>query len=410
MVAGRSARMHRRRVKITGIGPVTPAGIGKDNFWKGILEPVSRVRPYKALGEEYGPLVAAYITKFNVNDYAQQNGTLKGCARHTLFAVAGTMLAMQDAGIPVSALKEGRCAIVVGTSLMDFGAICRSADLVHARGARAASGRVVFTTHVSHVPEMLSHVLDVTAQTMALQSSCCAGMDAIGYAANLVATGQADYAICGGTEAPLHLHPLLELRAAELTPPTTEMPERLSRPFDLWRTTGVVSEGACMFVLEPEESPRRGYGFISGYAHASDDAGNPCSGIGVAAGLALAEARIRPQQIETISAWGPGHKLIDAGEARAMIRVFGAALSDIPVTSIKGAIGAPFGAAPAIQLAAAALAQQTSMIPPTVNWEYPDPACPLDLSRDPRPISHQLTLVNAHGLAGVNSCIVLEKC
>ena len=400
----------KRRVKITGIGPVTPAGIGKDEFWKGILEPVSRVRPYKALSEEYGPLVAAYITKFNVDNYVEQNGLLKGCARHTLFAVAVTMLAVQDAGVPVSVLKEGRCAIVIGTSLMDFGAICRSLDLVHARGARAASGRLVFTTHITHAPEMVSQVLGVTAQTMALQSSCCAGIDAIGYAANLVATGQADFAICGGTEAPLHRHPLLELRAAELTPPTTEMPERLSRPFDLWRTTGVVSEGACMFVLEPEESPRQGYSFVSGYAHANDEAGDLCSGIGVAAKLALAEARTRPQQIETISAWGPGHKAIDAGEARAMIRMFGSGLADIPVNSIKGAIGAPFGAAPAMQIAAAVLAQQSSVIPPTVNWEYPDPACPLNLSRFPRSISHRITLVNAHGLAGVNACMVLEKC
>ena len=171
-----------------------------------------------------------------------------------------------------------------------------------------------------------------------------------------------------------------------------------------------MSEGACIFVLEPEDSPRRGYSFVSGYAHANDEPGDLCSGIGVAGKLALADARIRPQQIETISAWGPGHKLIDAGEARTMVRMFGSGLSGIPANSIKGAIGAPFGAAPAIQIAAATLAQQSSLIPPTVNWEYPDPACPLNLSRYSRSISHRITLVNAHGLAGVNACMVLEKC
>jgi 3-oxoacyl-(acyl-carrier-protein) synthase len=402
--------MKRRRVKITGIGPVTPAGIGKDEFWKGILEPVSRVRPYKALSEEYGPLVAAYINKFDVHDYVEQNGFLKGCARHTLFAVAGTMLAVQDAGIPREALRTMECAIMVGTTLMDFGGICDTIDAVHRLGPRAAKGRVVYSSNTASVAGILNQVFGVTARTMALQSSCCSGMDAIGFAAELVARGEVDLALCGGTEAPLHRCPLLELRASGLTPATTEMPERLSRPFDLWRTTGVVSEGACMFVLEPEESPRVGYSYISGYAFANDAPNDLCGGITEASRLAMAEARIRPAQIEVINAWGPGHKLIDAGEARAMAAVFQSMLSDLPTVSIKGAIGAPFGAAPAIQVATAALAQRFSILPPTVNWEYPDPQCPLNLSNCPRAIAHRRTLINAHGLAGVNACMVLERC
>jgi 3-oxoacyl-(acyl-carrier-protein) synthase len=402
--------MKRRRVKITGIGPVTPAGIGKDEFWKGILEPVSRVQPYKELGEEYGPFVAAHIPKFNVHDYVEINGVLKGAARHTLFAVAGTLLALKDAGIGEQTLKDARSAIIIGTTLMDFGGIGSTINAVNKRGIRAAQGRVVYTSNVASVPGTVNHVLGITARTMSLQSSCCSGLDAIGHAAGLIATGEIDIALCGGSEAPLYLCPLLELRSAGLTPPTDEMPERLSRPFDLWRTTGVVSEGACLFVLEPEESPREGYGYVTGYAYANDEPDDLCSGIAVASRLAMAQAGVRPNQIDAINAWGPGHKLIDAGEARAMVSVFQSVLPEIPVLSIKGAIGAPFGAAPAMQVATAALGLKYGLIPPTVNWEFPDPACPLNLSNRSRAVEYRVALVNAHGLAGVNASLVLQRC
>ncbi|MBI5381265.1 MAG: hypothetical protein HZA31_05135 [Opitutae bacterium] len=404
--------MRRRRVKITGIGPVTPAGIGKDAFWRGILEPVSRVRPYKALGEEYGPLVAAHITKFDIRDYIH-NGDgvlLKGAARHTLFAAAGATLALKDAGITKEEFSASNGAIVIGTSLMDFGGICRAMDVVNKRGMRAAHGYGIFRYNLAAIPDTINRLLGSNAHSMVMQSSCCSGLDAIGYAAELIAKGEADIAICGGTEAPLHRHPLIELRMVGLTPPTEDMPERLARPFDLWRTTGVVSEGACIFVIECEESPREGYSHITGYAFANDASDCLCGGMAEAGKLAIAGAGIRPSDVEYISAWGPGHKMIDAAESRAMISLFGSALMDIPCGSIKGAIGAPFGAAPAMQVGVAALAQQSDLMPPTVNWQHPDPECPLCLSNNVRSIPHDVTLINAHGIAGVNASLVLEKC
>ncbi len=402
--------MNRRRVKITGIGPVTPAGIGRDDFWKGILEPVSRVRPFVKLGDQYGPLVAAYIDGFDINRHIERSKLPKGAARHTLFAVAGSILALQDAGISQEEFAAANNAIVTGTSLMDFGGTISTIDAVHKRGPRAAHGRAVYTANLASVPTALNEAFGMSARSMVIQSSCCSGLDAIGYAANLVATGESDMILCGGTEAPLHRCPLLELRATGLTPMTDEMPERLARPFDLWRTTGVVSEGASMFVIEPETSPRPGYSYITGYAFANDEPNDLCGGMAVAARQAMASARIRPEQVDVINAWGPGHKLIDETEARAMNQVFQSLLPGIPVVSIKGSIGNPLGAAPAIQLATAALGHRFGLIPPTVNWDYPDPSCPFNLSNQPRSVSHAVTLINAHGLAGVNAALVLERC
>lgn len=403
--------MKRRRVKITGIGPVTPGGIGREAFWRGILEPVSRVRPFAKLGEEYGPFVAAHISGFDIGKYVADRSLLpKGAARQTLFAVAGAVLALRDAGLAARDLRELACAIVTGSSLMDFGGIGSTIESVSKRGLRGIQPRTVFTTTLISVPDAISQVLGITARTLTVQSSCCSGLDAIGRAIDLVATGETDLALCGGTEAPLYRCPMLELRAAGLTPPNTEMSDRLARPFDLWRTTGVVSEGACMFVIEPEGSRRPGYSFLSGYAFASDTPDDLCGGMATAGQLAMADAQLRPAEIEAISAWGPGHKMIDAGEARAMQKLFGKTLAEIPVASLKGALGSALGASPAIQVASAALGQRTGILPPTVNWQRPDPECPLNLSNQPRYVEHASTLINAHGIANVNSSMILRRC
>ena len=401
--------MKRRRVKITGIGPVTPAGIGREAFWSGILEPVSRVRPYAKLGDEHGPMVAAFVDKFNPANYVER--TLpSGLARHTAFAVVGAKLALDDAGISLRALPEMHSVVVTGSGYMDFGGISNAIDAVRKDGHGAAHRRAPYTMDIGGVPSAVNNALEIGARTMAFSTQCVAGMDAIGHAAELVATGEVEIAICGGTDAPLHRFPLLELRAAGLTPMTEEMPGRLARPFDRWRTTGVISEGACMFVLEPESSERPGYSYVSGYAYANDTAHDLCGGMEEATLHALAEARLRPSDVESISAWGPGHKFVDRNEAQIMIRIFGAGLAEIPTASIKGSVGSPVGAAPAIQVATAALGQRHGMITPTVNWEYPDPSCPLNLSNRARSIDHRNTLINGHGIGGLNSSLVLTRC
>jgi len=402
--------MKRRRVKITGIGPVTPAGIGKDEFWKGILEPVSRVQPYKDLGEEYGPFVAAYVDQFNIAKYVERVALPKGAARHTLFAIASAVLAVRDAGISKEELRGINGAVVTGSSIMDFGGTISSIDAVRDRGMKMAQTRAIYAAGIGSVPSAINQAIGMNARTVAFSNQCSSGMDAIGYAASLVASGEVDLAICGGTEAPLHRFPLIELRAADLTPATTEMPGRQARPFDLWRTTGVVGEGSCMFVIEAEDSVRPGYSYVAGFGFANDERDDLCGGMVEAGKLAMAQAGVRPSAIEVLNAWGPGHRMIDKAEVGAMQRLLGSHLPRVAAVSIKGAIGTPLGAAPAIQLAAAALAQKHGRVPPTVNWEFPDPDCDLNLSNRAREVAHRFTLVNSHGLGAINSSMILERC
>ena len=400
--------MKRRRVKITGLGFVTPAGIGKEAFQRGILEPVSRVTRVKRFPDEAGAFVAAEVKDFRLENFLPEVSS-KRMPRHTQFAVAAAALALADAGLGLPDLRGQMPLIIIGASLMDFGAINKGVDLVVRKGPNNALPTSVFSASVSSICGTIGELIGGTTRTLALQSACCAGSDAIGHAAEMVASGEAELALCGGTESPLYFHPMLELRLAGLAPGNPDQPERQCRPFDLWRTTGVIGEGACVLVIEAETSPRPGYAFIEGYAFASDPLNRPGSGLGEAIRLALANAGRSPAEIECISAWGPGHKIIDAAEARALGAVFGEELAAIPAVSLKGAIGNPLGAGGAIQAGCAALGLRDGVVPPTVNWQFPDPACPLNLSAETRFIPHRTALVNAHGLSGTNACLVLTR-
>ncbi|HND61146.1 MAG TPA: beta-ketoacyl synthase N-terminal-like domain-containing protein [Opitutaceae bacterium] len=400
--------MKRRRVKITGLGFVTPAGIGKEGFWSGILEPVSRVTAVRKFPDEAGPFVAAEVKGFKLEHFVP-GVNAKRMPRHTQFAVAAAAMALEDAGLSLAALRGRSPLVMIGASLMDFGSINKGVEIIVRKGPVNGLPSSVFSASVSSISGTLGELIGGVTRTLSLQSACCAGTDAIGHAAEMVARGEIDLALAGGTEAPLFFHPMLELRMAGLAPGNPENPERQSRPFDLWRTTGVIGEGSCVLLLEPEESPRPAYAYVRGYAFASDPLEAPGSGLYDAIRLAVANAGMRIEQIDCVNAWGPGHKIIDEAESRALSRVFGAALAEVPAVSLKGAIGNPLGAGGAIQAGCAALSLGRGIVPPTVNWQFPDPACPLNLSAQPRAVPHSTTIVNAHGLSGTNACLVLSR-
>jgi 3-oxoacyl-(acyl-carrier-protein) synthase len=354
-------------------------------------------------------MVAAEVKGFKLTDVCELDWA-RNISRMSQLAIAGAVLALRDAGISVERLREANPVVTVGSALMDPQVIQGSILDVERKGVRYARPRLVREAIGSATSASVIHALEVRAQAISYQTACCAGVDAIGFGADLVARGEADIAIAGGTEAPIYQHPMLELKAAGLAPGTHELADRLGRPFDLWRTTGVIGEGACFVILEPEDSPRPGYAFVRGFGYASDQNGDICGGLSRAVRSALANARLSPGSIDHISAWGPGHRLIDAAEAKAMEAVFGETVWNIPAYSIKGAIGNPFAAAGAIQTAAAALGLQSGALPPTVNWERADPACPFSLSNRVRWVDSTFAMINAHGVSGTNSCLILERC
>lgn len=400
--------MTRRRVKITGIGPITPAGIGREAFASGIVESKSRIKRITEYDPAAGKFVAAQVEGFDLRDYFPDGQGLK-LPRHTQFALSASKLAMIDAGIEIGEALALDPMIVVGAALMDFDLISRSIRETALKGPRRALGRMVHAPTGRIAGTLSATLFDGKARAMALQSACCSGLDSIGYAAEFIASGQSDFAICGGTEAPLFQHPMLELKLGGMAPDNDESPAEQCRPYDRWRTTGVIGEGACMMVLEPESSPRAGYGFVEGYAFGTDSVDAPGSGLKYALTKALANGRLRPSDVDHVNGWGPGHRQIDKHEAKSLHDVFGPRIRDIPVASIKGAIANPLAAAGAIQIACAALSLRHDFVPPTVNWEFPDPDCPLNLANVVRHLRSDVIAVDAHGLSGINCCLILKR-
>ena len=398
----------RRRVKITGIGPVTPAGIGREAFFKGINEPVSRVRKIDRFDKKAGAFVGAEINDFSLRAYAPKE-VPRRLARHTQFAIAAAKLAVEDAGLELGDIAKLNPAIISGSTLMDCEGIEKTYDQVSRFGPMFALANSIITGLSIAVPDKIAQVLEVNARILSLQTACCSGVDAIGQGVELIATGQADLAICGGTEAPLYYHPMLELGMLGLSPRSDEEPQKICRPFDLWRTTGVIGEGACMVVLEPEESPRPAYAIISGYGHAHHKEDEIGASWRESMAMALSNAKMTKEMIDYICAWGPGHKTVDLIETRMLGRIFRERLAEIPVSSIKGSIGSPLAAAGPIQVASACLSIRHDLIPPTVNWNTPDPDCALNLSTSPRRIRVRRCLINGHAISGNSANLVLES-
>jgi len=397
----------RRRVKITGIGPVTPAGIGKDAFFRGINEPVSRVRKVERL-EEKGSFIAAEVRDFELTDWTNAVSHPKRLPRHTQFALAAATLALGDAGLEPRDLAGTNPAILTGSSLMDVELFYKTFHGVATKGPRHANPTVIFEAPPISVAGHIADWIDTPARIIALQSACCAGIDAVGHGWEMVASGQSDVAICCGTEAPVLYQPMLELGMTKLSPQNSNDPAVMCRPFDLWRSTGVIGEGAAVVVLEADTSPRAAYGWVAGYAYANDNTDVSGSGLIESMRMALANARRNPGDVDFINAWGPGHEHIDRVEATCLAEMFGPRLGEIATVSLKGAIGNPLGAAGAIQVASVALTFRTGIVPPTVNWETPDPDCALNLAGRARHLQPRVALVNAHGLSGSNASLIME--
>jgi 3-oxoacyl-(acyl-carrier-protein) synthase len=398
----------RRRVKITGIGPVTPAGIGREAFFYGINQTVSRIHTLRRFDTSAGPFVGAEVLDFDLKQFAPDENPRR-LSRHTQMSLVAAMLAMDDAGVTREDVRNLSPLVVTGTSIMDFDKIGHGMETVMKKGTRYTQGSIMYEASVANVAGKIVRWLDVPARMLTLQTSCCSGTDAVGQAFEQIANGQSDFALAGGSECPLSYYPMLGFNAAELSPANDESPESVCRPFDLWRTTGVLGEGACIFVLEPETSPRPALAWITGFGFANDADGQTAMGLTEAIKYALANAMRRPDEVGYINAWGTGHRFIDANETAALQKVYGDHLGNIPVSSIKGAIGTALGASGPIQTASTVLSLNTGVLPPTVNWNTPDPGCPLNLSNQARRVQINVAVVDAHGLSGSNSALVLER-
>jgi 3-oxoacyl-(acyl-carrier-protein) synthase len=253
------------------------------------------------------------------------------------------------------------------------------------------------------------------AHAATVSSACPSGLDAVALAADLIRSGSAELAIAGGADAPITKHTFAAFIATGLNSCRNGEPEKASRPFDLERDSGVISEGAGMFVLENlERAQSRGvriYLELSGYARQRDRAvDDPASGLFDAMQLALANAQRTAEDVDYISAYGPGHPVLDSAEVHYIKEVFGKRAYSIPISSIKGVTGNPLAAGGPLQIAACALSFRDQVIPPTANYETPDPDCDLDfVPLRARKAKLNCILMNVRGLGGSASSLVVSR-
>lgn len=409
--------MNRNRVVITGIGVLAPNGIGLEAFWQSILAGHSGIGPITLFdASDLKSRIAGEVKDFDPNDYIEPELKPKRMARHTQFAYAATMMALQDAGLGISdADFPSPTPVVVGVSTSAMDIIERSISNFQERGMNGMSPTAVGALTPQAAANIIADRIGIRANAATVSSACPSGLDAIALAMGMIRGGEADLAIAGGADAPITKHTFAAFVATGLSSCRNGEPQKASRPFDIDRDSGVISEGAGMFVLENLDRARaRGahiYLEISGYArHRDEHAETPGTALYDSMNMALANAGRTPESVDYVSAYGPGHPILDAAEVRCIKHVFGERASSVPVSSIKGVTGNPLAAGGPFQIAACALAVRDQVVPPTTNYESGDPEFDLDfVPKRARKTRLNCVLLNVRGLGGSASSMVVER-
>jgi len=408
--------MKRNRVVITGMGILAPNGIGNDKFWESLLAGRSGIGPITLFdASDLRSRIAGEVKNFDPHDYIEPELKPKRMARHTQFAYAAAMMALEDAGLEVSeADLPSPTPVVVGVSTSAMDIIERSISNFAERGENGISPTAVGALTPQAAANVIADRIGVHAHASTVSSACPSGLDALAIAATMIESGAAELAIAGGADAPITKHTFAAFIATGMSSCRNGEPERASRPFDLERDSGVISEGAGMFVLEDLERAEargaRSYLEINGYARQRDDIPeNPGSGLLGSMRLALANSSRSIDAIDYICAYGPGHPVLDAAEVRYIKEVFGERAYSMPISSIKGVTGNPLAAGGPLQVAACALSLRDQIIPPTANYELPDPDCDLDFVPRPRKAKLDSILLNVRGLGGSASSLVVSR-
>jgi len=406
-----------RRVVITGMGAVTPLGNDLRSTWEGLLAGRSGIDLIKAFDPSAFPVKIAGEVKDYDSTGAASPKEVRKLDRNVLFALTAGKEALADAGL--NGFNPERVGVVVGNCIGGFNELMRQHDVLRERGPDRVSPTFLANVLVDSSSGQLAIELGMRGPNYAVVSACATGSHAIGEGAELIRRGDADAILAGGTEGCIHPLILAGFCMMRGLAAGDGDPARAARPFDARREGFVMAEGAGIVVLEELEAARaRGapiYAEVLGYG-ASNDAHHmlqpdPESG-GVVAMMnaALERAGVAPDDVDYINAHGTGTPLGDLAETQAIKEVFGEHAYELAVSSTKSMLGHMFGAAGAIEAIACAMAIHESRIPPTINYEIPDPECDLDyVPNEARTADVGVALSNAMGLGGHNGCVLLGR-
>jgi 3-oxoacyl-[acyl-carrier-protein] synthase II len=406
-----------RRIAITGIGAVTPLGNDAKTTWQALVAGRSGVDFIGAFDASEFPVRIAG----EVRDYDPSGATsprdVRKFDRNVLFALSAAKEALADAG--VNGYKPERTGVVVGNCIGGFNELMRQYEVLRERGPDRVSPYFLANVLVDSPSGQLAIELGARGPNYAVVSACATGSHTIGEGAELIRRGDADVVLAGGTESCIHPLILAGFCSMRGLAQDNGDPAKAARPFDARRGGFVIAEGAGIVVLEEVEAAKargaRIYAEVLAYG-ASNDAHHMLQpdpeSVGVADMMraALARAGVAPEDVDYVNAHGTGTPLGDAAETKAIKEVFGGHAYGLAVSSTKSMTGHMFGAAGAVEAIASALTIHHGVIPPTINYEEPDPACDLDyVPNEAREADVRVALSNAMGLGGHNGCVLLAR-
>jgi 3-oxoacyl-[acyl-carrier-protein] synthase II len=407
-----------RRVVITGMGAVSPLGNDLATTWDGLVAGKSGIDFIQGFDtSDYPVKVGAEVKDFDPTGLASPK-ELRKLARYTQFSLAAATEAVESAGL-VGAYAPERIGVVLGSAVGDIGTISQQEQILLERGPSRVAPWFIPSILTDAASGQLAIAFGFSGINFAIVAACATGSYTLGEGAEIVRRGGADAILAGGAEAALT--PLILAGFSNMRGLATEQeyPPRASRPFDATRDGFVIGEGAGILVLEELEAARaRGatiHAEVVSYG-ASNDAFHTAQPDPEASGVArmmreaVAAGGIEPEQVGYINAHGTSTPLGDAAETKAIKAAFGDHAYKLAVSSTKSMLGHCLGAAGALEAIACVLAIEHGIIPPTINYEHPDPDCDLDyVPNEARKADLSYAISNGMGLGGHNGCVLVGR-
>ncbi len=407
------------RVVVTGMGAVTPLGLDVPSTWNAMLEGRSGVGPITCFdARDQVVRIAAEVKGFDPLAYMSAKEARR-TDRHVQLAIAAADEAMRSSGLVVNERNATRVGVIAASGVGGFVTLSQQFDVLRDRGPRAISPFLLTAYLIDLLPGNLSIRYGAQGPNFSIVSACSTSAHCLGEAAEIIRRGDADAILAGGCEASIVPIGVAAFTAIRALSTRNEEPERASRPFDKDRDGFVIGEAAAMVVLESLSSAReRGAPILAelaGYAATADAhhvTAPPEEGEGAvrAMRLCLEKAGLSPQDVGYINAHATSTPVGDRSESRAVRAVFGRRADEIPISSIKSMTGHLLGAAGAVEAIVCVLAIRDGMIPPTINYETPDPACDLDyVPNVARAKRVDVALSNSFGFGGHNATLVFRR-
>jgi 3-oxoacyl-[acyl-carrier-protein] synthase II len=408
-----------RRIVVTGIGVVTPLGNDVDTFWSRLCGGDSGIQTLTTLETSaYKVHFGGEVADFQVDGVIDPREA-KRLDRFTQFAVFAASRAIQDAGLDFDGVDRAKCGVILGSGIGGLGEIEAQIERMIAKGPDRVSPFTVPKMMVNAAGGNISIKYGLRGPNYAVATACASATNAMGDALRSVRLGETDIVITGGTEAAITKMGLAAFQNMKALSTRNDDPASASRPFDADRDGFVLAEGAGLLVFEElEHAKARGakiYAEVVGYGTTSDaghiTAPDP-EGNGAAAAMraAIHDAGIGTDQIDYINAHGTSTPLGDKAETTAIKRVFGQHAYQMKISSTKSSLGHSLGASGGIEAVILSKAIDTDTIPPTINYQTPDPACDLDYT--PNQAAKQdirFAMSNSFGFGGHNACVVFAK-